>query len=128
MCCGCQSPVPGVQGKATDPKAVHEIRAAVDDGTECCVRLLNYRKDGTPFWNMLSLAPMSDVDGAICFYIGVQVDVTAESAAPTTDGLPQVRLLPRAARAPREGGCEAVSRLPFASTAHVEVASPFISV
>ena len=79
-----------VQGKETDQRAVDEVRAAVRQGTECTVRLLNYKKDGSAFWNMLSLAPMADVDGTICFYIGVQVDVTANEAPVKADGLPQV--------------------------------------
>jgi PAS domain len=54
------------------------------------VRLLNYRKDGTPFWNMLSIAPMSDVDGAVCFFIGVQVDVTSKETPTQLDGMPAV--------------------------------------
>jgi hypothetical protein len=37
------------------------------------VRLLNYKRSGTPFWNMFTLAPMKDSDGAVRFYIGVQV-------------------------------------------------------
>nr|AML77705.1 putative LOV domain-containing protein [Desmochloris halophila] len=78
-----------LQGQHTDPRAVEEIRSAIRDGSECTVRILNYRKDGTPFWNMFSLAPMTDVDGAVCFFIGVQVDVTAERAV-GADGLPAV--------------------------------------
>ena len=79
-----------VQGDKTDLSSVDEVRQAVKEQSECTVRLLNYRKDGTPFWNMLSIAPMSDVDGAVCFYIGVQVDVTSKDAAPAADGMPQV--------------------------------------
>ena len=48
------------------------------EGSECTVRILNYKKDGAPFWNMFSLAPMADVDGTLRFFIGVQVDVTAQ--------------------------------------------------
>nr|AHZ63928.1 phototropin [Bolbocoleon piliferum] len=77
-----------LQGKHTDAHAIDEIRAAVKEGSECTVRLLNYKKDGTPFWNMLSVAPMMDVDGTVCFFIGVQVNVTAET--PAQDGLPAV--------------------------------------
>ena len=52
---------------------MNEIRKAVRNGDETTVRLLNYRKDGTPFWNMLSIAPINDADGVLRFYIGVQV-------------------------------------------------------
>lgn len=37
------------------------------------MRILNYRKDGTPFWNLLTVAPMADVAGTARFFIGVQV-------------------------------------------------------
>jgi phototropin len=89
-CCTVTENSKTVQGKLTDQRALAEIRSAISDGHECTVRLLNYKKDGTPFWNMLSLAPMLDVDSTVCFYIGVQVDVTAKSTEPTADGLPQV--------------------------------------
>lgn len=35
-----------------------ELRAAIQEGKACTVRLLNYRKDGSEFWNMLSLTPI----------------------------------------------------------------------
>lgn len=79
-----------LQGKNTDLRAVDEIRSAIADGTECTVRLLNYKKDGSPFWNMFSLAPMMDIDGTVCFFIGVQVDVTSASETPPDGGLPAV--------------------------------------
>lgn len=94
----------GVQGKQTDPRAIDEIRSAIREGTECTVRILNYRKDGSPFWNMFSLAPMSDIDGTVCFFIGVQVDVTAanQRAEAKSDDMPTVdhnaeKLAPEAA-------------------------------
>jgi signal transduction histidine kinase len=42
---------------------------------EC--ELLNYRKDGTPFWNHLRLSPVRDEGGRLTHFIGVQSDVTA---------------------------------------------------
>ncbi len=62
-----------LQGQDTDPAAVAEIRDAVRNGSEASVRLLNYKKNGQPFWNMFTLAPMADVDGNLRFIIGVQV-------------------------------------------------------
>jgi hypothetical protein len=60
------------QGPDTDRRAVAEIREAVKTGTETSVRLLNYKKNGQPFWNLFTLAPMADVDGNLRFIIGVQ--------------------------------------------------------
>ena len=62
-----------LQGPDTDPKAIDVIRDAVKSGAEATVRILNYRKGGEPFWNMLTIAPMADVDGTSRFFIGVQV-------------------------------------------------------
>ena len=61
-----------MQGPDTDPKAVAIIREAIKTGSEATVRILNYRKGGEPFWNMLTIAPMADVDGTSRFFIGVQ--------------------------------------------------------
>ena len=65
-----------LQGPRTDARAVREIRRAVDEGEECTVRLLNYTKQGKPFWNMFTLAPVRDETGKIRFFAGIQVDVT----------------------------------------------------
>mmetsp|Transcript_31238 Transcript_31238/g.43292 ORF Transcript_31238/g.43292 Transcript_31238/m.43292 type:complete len:753 (+) Transcript_31238:415-2673(+) len=67
-----------LQGPETDKRAVREIRDAITNVEECTVRLLNYKKDGTPFWNMFTLAPVFDNSGAVRFYVGVQGDVTTE--------------------------------------------------
>lgn len=37
------------------------------------MRILNYKRNGAPFWNMFTLAPMKDSDGTIRFLVGVQV-------------------------------------------------------
>ena len=75
-----------LQGPDTDRDTVTQLRKAIKEGREITVRLLNYRKDGTPFWNMLTVAPIRDVTGHPRFLVGVQVDVTAqptvEEAAP----------------------------------------------
>ncbi len=68
-----------LQGAGTDPETVTQIRNAVKSGAELTVRILNYTKTGRPFWNMFTLAPMRDSDGHTRFYVGVQVDVTAQA-------------------------------------------------
>ena len=35
------------------------------NGTTCSVRLLNYRKDGSPFWNLLTMTPIKTDDGKV---------------------------------------------------------------
>jgi len=70
-----------LQGPDTDPAVVTEIRAAVADGRECIVEILNYRRDGSTFWNRLSITPVRDGHGEVTHYIGVQSDVTARREA-----------------------------------------------
>ncbi|MDQ2102423.1 hybrid sensor histidine kinase/response regulator [Azospirillum isscasi] len=68
-----------LQGPGTDPETAAAIRRAVAGGERIDTRILNYRKDGTPFVNELLLAPIRDGDGAVTAYIGFQSDVTEEA-------------------------------------------------
>ncbi len=70
-----------LQGPDTDPVAVATLRRALAAGTGCTVTLCNYRRDGTPFWNELTLAPLRDTVGQVVAYVGVQVDATARVEA-----------------------------------------------
>lgn len=68
-----------LQGEGTDPKEIQKIRDAVKKAEAVSVRLLNYRKDGTPFWNLLTMTPIKTPDGRLSKYVGVQVDVTSKT-------------------------------------------------
>jgi PAS domain S-box-containing protein len=76
-----------LQGPGTDPATVQAIRDAVARGDEASFRILNYTRAGRPFWNMFTLAPMRDASGAVRFYVGVQVDITAVAEAPAGAGV-----------------------------------------
>jgi PAS domain S-box-containing protein len=65
-----------LQGPATDPAAVAAIRAALKERRTITTTLLNYRKDGTAFWNQLSISPVFDGRGDLVSFVGVQTDVT----------------------------------------------------
>lgn len=65
-----------LQGPGTDPEAIRILRHALDRGEAVTIELLNYRKDGSPFWNRLSLAPVPGSGGRPTHYVGVQRDVT----------------------------------------------------
>lgn len=67
-----------LQGQETDPVAVRALRDAIEGERAVAVELLNYRKDGTPFWNAIFITPVRDDRGALRQFIGVQVDVTAQ--------------------------------------------------
>jgi PAS domain S-box-containing protein len=65
-----------LQGEDRDQSALGELRAAVYEGRHCTVVLRNYRKDGTLFWNELSIYPVRDEHGRMTNFVGVQNDVT----------------------------------------------------
>ncbi|GAB7092167.1 hypothetical protein JCM18237_24380 [Halorubrum luteum] len=65
-----------LQGPDTDEESVRRLREAVVAGRPETVELLNYRKDGTEFWNRISIAPIRDADGAIANWVGFQEDIT----------------------------------------------------
>ncbi|GAB2267567.1 Phototropin-2 [Dionaea muscipula] len=65
-----------LQGPDTDQKEVAKIRHAVKNGKSFCGRLLNYKKDGTPFWNLLTITPIKDDSGRTVKFIGMQVEVS----------------------------------------------------
>jgi PAS domain S-box len=58
-----------LQGPDTDPKAVDVIRTAVANGTDATTCLLNYKADGTPFWNQFFIAALRDSDNCIVNYV-----------------------------------------------------------
>jgi PAS domain S-box-containing protein len=65
-----------LQGPATDPESVAEVRAALTEQRTVTTTLLNYRKDGSAFWNQLSVSPVFDGEGTLVSFVGVQTDVT----------------------------------------------------
>ncbi|MFK4873772.1 histidine kinase dimerization/phosphoacceptor domain -containing protein [Novosphingobium sp. ZW T3_23] len=70
-----------LQGPETDTAEVARVRAAIQNGHDIDVDLLNYRKDGTTFWNALYLSPVRDKDGMIRFFFASQLDITDRVAA-----------------------------------------------
>lgn len=65
-----------LQGPDTDPAAVRKLHDAIAAGEDVDIELLNYRKDGTTFWNALYLSPVRGKSGAIQFFFASQLDVT----------------------------------------------------
>jgi diguanylate cyclase (GGDEF)-like protein/PAS domain S-box-containing protein len=65
-----------LQGPDTDPRAISLLTEAIAAGRDAYVTLLNYRADGTPFWNEVAIAPERDPAGAIVRWLGTQRDVT----------------------------------------------------
>lgn len=65
-----------LQGPDTDAASVALVRQAIQNGHDIDVDLLNYRKDGTTFWNALYMSPVRDKDGVIRFFFASQLNVT----------------------------------------------------
>lgn len=65
-----------LQGKCTNKQTVEMLSAAIHRGEQVEAHLLNYRKDGTPFWNKFMALPIKDGSGAVTHYVGIQQDVT----------------------------------------------------
>lgn len=70
-----------LQGTDRDQSGVAAIREAIRQGQPCRQVLRNYRKDGSPFWNQLSITPVYNEADELTYYIGIQHDVTAQVEA-----------------------------------------------
>lgn len=70
-----------LQGPGTDPAQVDKIRTALRNEDVVVVELLNYRKDGSEFWNALHLGPIYDTNGELLYFFGSQWDVSDVRAA-----------------------------------------------
>ena len=70
-----------LQGAETDPETIRVLREAVRAERPCQVSILNYRKDGTSFWNEVTVSPVRDAKGGLTHFVGIQTDVTARQTA-----------------------------------------------
>nr|AHZ63912.1 phototropin [Planotaenium ohtanii] len=65
-----------LQGPETDRAEVKKLKEALDQGRSFCGRILNYKKDGTKFWNLLTISPVKDDNGKVVKFIGMLTEVT----------------------------------------------------
>ena len=65
-----------LQGPRTDPESAPRIRACLEAGQGCIEWIVNYRRDGTTFWNLLFISPVHDETGALRYFFGNQLDIT----------------------------------------------------
>ncbi|EME00540.1 MULTISPECIES: PAS sensor domain-containing protein [Stutzerimonas stutzeri subgroup] len=70
-----------LQGEDRDQPALQAIRDAIKNNQPCRQIIRNYRKDGTPFWNELSITPVFNEADQLTYFIGIQKNVTAEVEA-----------------------------------------------
>nr|AML78284.1 putative LOV domain-containing protein [Gloeochaete wittrockiana] len=71
-----------LQGSGTDRVITMEIGRAIRDKREYLAEILNYRKDGTPFWNLVYINPVVGANGRTIVFVGVQFDITAARTSP----------------------------------------------
>jgi PAS domain S-box-containing protein len=65
-----------LQGPETDRAAVRELARAIAARENAAIEIINYRKDGTPFWNALFVSPIYDADGTLVYFFASQLDVS----------------------------------------------------
>ncbi len=65
-----------LQGEGTDREVVSDLRSSIINGKSCYYDLINYKKNGTPFWNRLLLLPIHDEVLGVRYYVGIQSDIT----------------------------------------------------
>ena len=70
-----------LQGPDTDRRALDEIQMGIKEERPVTVELLNYRKDGTKFWNRLAITPVRNKTGITTHFIGIQSDITKRKKA-----------------------------------------------
>ena len=70
-----------LQGAGTDPSAVGQLREALLKNTDYVGEILNYRKDGVPFWSRVSISPVRDENGTITHFVAVLTDITLHKRA-----------------------------------------------
>jgi PAS domain S-box-containing protein len=70
-----------LQAGDRDQASLERVREVLRNNGSCREILRNYRKDGTPFWNELSLSTVKSADDGLTYFVGVQKDVTIQVKA-----------------------------------------------
>ncbi|OLP15778.1 hypothetical protein BST81_24495 [Leptolyngbya sp. 'hensonii'] len=70
-----------LQGQDRDQPGLQELRRALSARQPCTATLRNYRKDGSLFWNELSISPIYNTEGTLTHLVGIQTDITARKRA-----------------------------------------------
>ena len=65
-----------LQGPGTDRASARRIGACLEAGQGCIDWIVNHRRDGSAFWNLLFISPVRDRDGTLLYFFGNQLDIT----------------------------------------------------
>ncbi|XP_010523442.1 PREDICTED: protein TWIN LOV 1 isoform X2 [Tarenaya hassleriana] len=67
-----------LSGADTDSLVLYEIKESIQNERSCTVQILNYRKDESPFWNLLHISPIRNASGKTAYFVGVQMEISCE--------------------------------------------------
>jgi PAS domain S-box-containing protein len=70
-----------LQGPETDSETIDQVRQAIRDRVEIAVEVLNYRKNGSTFWNALFVSPVFSDTGELLYFFGSQLDISRRKEA-----------------------------------------------
>ncbi len=70
-----------LQGPETDQSVIDQVRDAIARQEEVAVEVLNYRKNGSTFWNALFVSPVFDAAGKLIYFFGSQLDISRRKEA-----------------------------------------------
>ncbi|QDU78777.1 Blue-light photoreceptor [Polystyrenella longa] len=115
-----------LQGSETNPATVEQIREAIKNSREVTVEILNYRKDGTTFWNRLRITPILDADNRVTHFVGVQFDITRRVEAEKKLQAANLQLRSMNQRMKQE--LEAASRAQFSHLPPDEIEVPGLNI
>lgn len=65
-----------LQGAQTDREQIAEMRQAIEKRESIALEILNYRRDGSPFWNAVFIGPVYNVTGELLYFFASQLDVS----------------------------------------------------
>ena len=65
-----------LQGPKTDLTVRARIRSCLETGEGCIEWIVNYRRDGSVFYNLLFISPVCGLDGKLLYFFGNQLDIT----------------------------------------------------
>lgn len=67
-----------LQGRDTNPETVEQMRQAIATGSYICVEILNYHKNGHPYWVSIALSPIRDSFGDLEGFIAIERDISEQ--------------------------------------------------
>lgn len=67
-----------LQGKDSDPQVIEHIRQCIKDRVSCSVELVNYHKDGHPYWAEIHISPVFNESGKLVRFIAFEREITKE--------------------------------------------------